>query len=765
MTKVNIKCISRVSNSVDSFNAQIANVSEVYSSFSKGNSVDSFNDQISNVTELHSSSFNNYNSDDSFNALEKANVTELNPSNSAPSCMHAVSISGNNQGSGDSFNAQIIANIPVSQPKVTAPSCMHVDSDDSKQTANVFAPSCMHGVENINFHPNYANLTTHNIATARTSKCSCTGDNCIFENNRGFSACLFEFGFIPHKPLPVLSPATLAPATNSDTTLPYFLHGAKFPNCIGMGIPIQTAFNIQRWELLLSSYWDHQLIQFIKYGFPLDLAVPSAFSPASVVTNHTSALQYSAHVQRFLQTEVELGAILGPFSEPIQGLHCSPMLSRPKSGSNDRRIIVDLSWPAGGSLNDCVESNVYMGTPFTLKFPVVDDILDRIKSLRGECLLYKVDLKRAFRQLKIDPRDTLFTGLHFDSKYFIDLSVPFGYKHGSALCQRVTDAIRYIMHSHGYYIFNYIDDLIGCDHPSIATESFNFLNELLADLGLPISKEKLCQPSKSVVCLGIIIDIDKGIITIPSDKLDSVHSACEQWASKTKATRNQLQSLTGSLLYIHKCVKPARLFTNRILNVMRGSPHKGYTKLDESFHRDIKWFINFMKVFNGTVYYSKALQPPVTELYLDACLTGMGGSFRNHVYACPINQQTNVNHVNIIVHLEMLNILIALRLWERFFINKRVVIHCDNLAVVHILQNGKTKDNFLAAVARNIFCWSAQHDTQLIYKHIYGAKNVTADLLSRWFNVGTDRDLLYSLVPQHTWSQVTNDMCIVDFEI
>ena len=128
------------------------------------------------------------------------------------------------------------------------------------------------------------------------------------------------------------------------------------------------------------------------------------------------------------------------------------------------------------SLNDCVESNVYMGTPFTLKFPVVDDILDRIKSLRGECLLYKVDLKRAFRQLKIDPRDTLFTGLHFDSKYFIDLSVPFGYKHGSALCQRVTDAIRYIMHSHGYYIFNYIDDLIGCDHPSIAKEGFNFLN-------------------------------------------------------------------------------------------------------------------------------------------------------------------------------------------------------------------------------------------------------------------------------------------------
>ena len=95
MTKVNIKCNSRVFNSVDSFNAQIANVSEIYSSFSKDNSVDSFNAQIANVSEVHSSRFKNFNSDDSFNALGKANVTELNSINSAPSCMHAVRIPGN----------------------------------------------------------------------------------------------------------------------------------------------------------------------------------------------------------------------------------------------------------------------------------------------------------------------------------------------------------------------------------------------------------------------------------------------------------------------------------------------------------------------------------------------------------------------------------------------------------------------------------------------------------------------------------------------
>jgi len=597
------------------------------------------------------------------------------------------------------------------------------------------------------------------------NKCSCVTSTCIYDVNHPFAVSNFQFGFIPLEPLQVLSPSLKGVDTNTNKNLPFALHGSNIPNCMNRGILIDTVFNVTKWETMLANYWDHQLLQFIKYGFPLDVKPNSQFQPVSVITNHSSALQHANHIESFLSTEIKLGAILGPFRSPLQDLHCSPMLSRPKPGSEDRRVIVDLSWPAGGSLNDCVQPNVYMGTPFVLKFPVVDDILERIKSLEGNCLLYKVDLKRAFRQLKIDPKDSIYTGLHFNNQYYIDISVPFGYKHGSALCQRVTDAIRYIMHSNGYFIFNYIDDLIGCDSPSKAHEGFKFLNQLLHDLGLPISNEKSCSPCTSVTCLGIIIDVKKGLITIPSEKINTIHTTCQSWSSKSKATRNQLQSLTGQLLYIHKCVKPARLFVNRILKVLRESPKKGYIELDVSFFKDIQWFVQFMKAFNGTVYYNKQLLPPVTELYLDACLTGMGGNFQNYVYACPINRHTNINNVDLIVHLEMLNILIALRLWVSHFKSKRLVIYCDNLAVVYILQSGKTRDNFLAAVARNVFCLSAQNDIELICKHIYGTKNVTADVLSRWFNTGTNKSLLYSNVSDPIWSKVTPQMCSVNFNI
>ena len=80
-------------------------------------------------------------------------------------------------------------------------------------------------------------------------------------------------------------------------------------------------------------------------------------------------------------------------------------------------------------------------------------------------------MQRAFRHLKLDPRDIKYTGLLFDDKYYVDTYVPFGYRHGSMCMQRVTDAIRQIMSQRGFYVFDYIDDLIGCDPPEVAEKA------------------------------------------------------------------------------------------------------------------------------------------------------------------------------------------------------------------------------------------------------------------------------------------------------
>ena len=122
--------------------------------------------------------------------------------------------------------------------------------------------------------------------------------------------------------------------------------------------------------------------------------------------------------------------MLGPFTNKPIDLHVSPFMTRQKPDSNVRRTIVDLSLPDSGSVNDGVLRDEYLGLKFMLHYPSVDDIVTKLNELGPGSLMFKIDISRAFRQLKVDPGDIDLVGLKQES-YFIDQSVPFGYRHGS----------------------------------------------------------------------------------------------------------------------------------------------------------------------------------------------------------------------------------------------------------------------------------------------------------------------------------------------
>ena len=83
----------------------------------------------------------------------------------------------------------------------------------------------------------------------------------------------------------------------------------------------------------------------------------------------------------------QYGALFGPFKEnPIEGAHCSPFMTRSKPKSDRRRVIVDLSWPQGPSVNAGIDKFSYLISAFALTFPTVDDITAELKHLgRGPC--------------------------------------------------------------------------------------------------------------------------------------------------------------------------------------------------------------------------------------------------------------------------------------------------------------------------------------------------------------------------------------------
>ena len=80
----------------------------------------------------------------------------------------------------------------------------------------------------------------------------------------------------------------------------------------------------------------------------------------------------------------------------------------------------------------------------------------------------------------------------------------------------------------------------------------------------------------------------------------------------------------------------------------------------------------------------------------------------------------------------MLNILVALRLWQSSWQNKKIEIACDNKAAVIVLNTGKTRELLpeTRVIARNIQLTAALHNIELKIVHVPGKMNKVADLLS-----------------------------------
>jgi hypothetical protein len=314
--------------------------------------------------------------------------------------------------------------------------------------------------------------------------------------------------------------------------------------------PVATHINVQKFRELGKDFYDQQIFDLLQFGFPLDLD-KSNFLPNLAVVNHGSALQFPFEVQAYLDEEIKLGSILGPFEDPpFPDLHCRPLMTAPKDG-NKRRIIVDLSYSSAQyhAVNTSVSKTSYVGTPFSLKLPTVDTICHALNLIGKNVKIFKVDLARAFRQLYLDPFDVKYLGLCWKGAYYVDVSVLFGWRNGTLACERVTDTIHYILATKGIFVLNYIDNIVGIAPSDVADNHFSVTIGLFKQLGLFINHSKILPPTSVASCLGIVFHIRLGVLQIPWSKLQEIISLCHHYIGKTSISKQKLQALIGSHIF------------------------------------------------------------------------------------------------------------------------------------------------------------------------------------------------------------------------
>ena len=120
---------------------------------------------------------------------------------------------------------------------------------------------------------------------------------------------------------------------------------------------------------------------------------------------------------------------------------------------------MNLSHPQGVSLNDNVDKIRFDSRPFSLKLVTVDDIDREILALDRQ-LIFKIDVSRAFRNLRVDPVDILKLGITWDASYYLDSAIAFRWMHGTSAFQMVADAIAHIMSTRRRKVLPYVDDFI-----------------------------------------------------------------------------------------------------------------------------------------------------------------------------------------------------------------------------------------------------------------------------------------------------------------
>ena len=198
----------------------------------------------------------------------------------------------------------------------------------------------------------------------------------------------------------------------------YIVKSSGLPNYLKSRIPVNTNLNIKNWRSYLSNYWDQQLPDLLEYGFPLDFDRNCQLQ--SVDSNHKSADMHLDQVQNYIKEELSHKAIVGPFQHLPLSFHVSPLMTRDKQDSDKKRTIMDLSWPKGYSVNDGVSKEKYMGTAYSLHYPSVDNITAALRRLGPGAKLFKIDISKAFRHLRVDPTDIDLLGLQVQGRHFFD---------------------------------------------------------------------------------------------------------------------------------------------------------------------------------------------------------------------------------------------------------------------------------------------------------------------------------------------------------
>jgi hypothetical protein len=517
--------------------------------------------------------------------------------------------------------------------------------------------------------------------------------------------------------------------------------------------PSLHSLNLHAWEIGLRDHPDSkfatELINNIINGVDIGYEGEREHI-SSIHKNWPSAKTFLPEIVKSVKDDICKGRVFGPTLQPVLSSYvASPLGAFKKARSGKLRIIHDLSWPPGQSINDHISSD-----KFSMEFIKFDDITTGIQQCPKPVYISKIDIEQAFKNIPVRKEDWGLLGFTLDlpdhddklkTLYFAWKCLPFGLRSSVFLFDQFATGMEYIMKVRGVNnVLHYMDDYVTFENGfSACQNNLNIMLDVCQELGFTVQQSKVATPSTRVEVLGIIIDTEKNILQISKERLSEIKLELLKWKCKKHCKKRELLSLIGKLTFISKCIKSGRTFTRRLIDLSKRTKFLHHRiRLSMEARADIDWFISYMESYNGISYILNTawFSNDDLQLWTDASDYGYGiyyaGNWIAESFSGPLAHAAEKP----IAWRELYAIVVAVATFGSAFTKRRIKFHCDNQAIVYVLSSGASKDPQLMQLVRKLFYQTALYDCEISCTYINTKKNTIADALSRG-NINTFRAL------------------------
>ena len=501
-----------------------------------------------------------------------------------------------------------------------------------------------------------------------------------------------------------------------------------------------SPLRIETWSQELATHPDKDYVSYIiegiSKGFRIGFNRRCELQPslASTMTKNTEV------ISEYLHREVSLGR-MQKHTLPLGGkIHVSPIGAIPKRNKPGKwRLIVDLSSPAGASVNDGISPDLS-----SVSYVSVDYLSSLVMSVGKGAFLVKADIKEAYRMLPIHPHDQPLLGMQWEGITYTDLALPFGLRSAPKIFSAVADALQWILVQKGINnLLHYLDDFIFvAESLDKAKRNMQTLISTFTSLGVPLEPSKLEGPANCLTFLGIEMETATLQLRLPRDKLERLKEALAIAESKKCMSKRNLQSLTGLLQHAVKVVRPGRPFLHRLYALQQvGTQPSHHIRLNAAARGDIMWWHVFIDIWNGiSLAWDLGYHSPEIVVYSDASGSwSCGGFVEEHWFQ--FKWQEHHQAISI-ASKELFPVVVSAAIFGRRWSGRLVNFRVDNLAVVQVIQATYSRDTHLMHLIRLLVLFAACFNFWFIATHVMGKRNTFADALSR-----NNADLFLSQMP------------------